>query len=141
MESRRSPGPAKGRTAALAKRAALHKQRRGDDLPLADGFVDIDSLVAQDETDARKRKTLESARQKLADKLGDLSIVTFLRLKRGWSQKQLASELGTSQPHVARIEAGTEDLRLSTIIKLSSVLGVQPHEIVQGLTSKRARGA
>jgi transcriptional regulator with XRE-family HTH domain len=70
-----------------------------------------------------------------------VNIVTALRLKRGWSQKQLAGELGTSQPHVARIEAGTEDLRLSTIVKLAGVLGVQPYEIVQGLTSRRAREA
>lgn len=45
------------------------------------------------------------------------------REKKGWSQKTLASKIGTSQQQIARFEAGTE-VRASTLVSLSKALGV-----------------
>ena len=45
------------------------------------------------------------------------------REKKGWSQKTLASKIGTSQQQIARFEAGTE-VRASTLVNLSKALGV-----------------
>ncbi|MGH7621119.1 MAG: helix-turn-helix domain-containing protein [Gemmatimonadaceae bacterium] len=46
-----------------------------------------------------------------------------LRRLRGMSQQQLARKLGTKQPAVARLESGTANPRLSTIVELAEALG------------------
>lgn len=46
------------------------------------------------------------------------------RIAKGWSQQQLADAVGTSQQTIQRYEKGARDIKASTILKLSSVLGV-----------------
>lgn len=52
-----------------------------------------------------------------------------LRMRRGWSQKQLAEAIGTSQPHIARIENGRDNVLLATANQLAKALGVTLDEI------------
>lgn len=50
--------------------------------------------------------------------------VAKLRLANGMSQTQLASAMGTSQSHIAKIEAGQVRLYLDTAERLARTLGV-----------------
>jgi len=86
----------------------------------------VGDLVNKWSKDDKRRAALEQARVWFADSFhGEESItVRALRLRKGWSQSQLADELGTSQPHVARIERGTENVTIDTCRRLSKALGV-----------------
>lgn len=109
-------------------------QLPGDDLPLPNGFRRLDDIVSGHEKDMNKRRGLAEARKRLASRYpGKLSRFTDLRLKQGLSQRELADLVGTSQSHVARIEAGSEDIRLSTLRKLAKVLNTSVGEIAETL--------
>jgi transcriptional regulator with XRE-family HTH domain len=56
-----------------------------------------------------------------------------LRLRKGWSQARLAAEIGTSQPHVARIERGTENLAIGTCRKLCAALDIDLNTLDRAL--------
>ena len=58
---------------------------------------------------------------RLAFELGEQ--VRKLREERGLSQQELARLVGTSQPAIARLEAGGVDPRLETLRRLSDTLG------------------
>lgn len=45
------------------------------------------------------------------------------RLELGLSQTEVAARMGTSQSAVARFEAGTADLRLSTLERYAAAIG------------------
>lgn len=45
-----------------------------------------------------------------------------LRRLRGWSQEELALKLSTKQPAVARLESGSANPRLSTLVALGEAL-------------------
>lgn len=60
-----------------------------------------------------------------------------LRLERGLSQAQLADLMGTSQPHIARIENGTAQIMFDTAAKLASALGVSLDELSELLRPPR----
>ena len=51
-------------------------------------------------------------------------VVIIGRAARGWTQKQLADELGTTNTAVSRIESGRHAVSLDTLQKLAHVLGV-----------------
>jgi transcriptional regulator with XRE-family HTH domain len=64
-----------------------------------------------------------------------------LRLSLGYSQQQLAAAIGTSQPHIARIESGRgSNLMLDTAARLASALGVSIDEIWSLMERARAMG-
>lgn len=46
------------------------------------------------------------------------------RNAKGWSQADLAKQIGTSQQQIARYESGENDVKSSVLVKLSSALGV-----------------
>lgn len=102
---------------------------RPQDIPIPEGFEEIDSYVTRREGDAAKAEALKSARQRLANKLAQKPTLARLRLSRGWSQKQLAAAIGTSQPHIARIENGRDNVLLATANQLAKALGVSLEEI------------
>lgn len=54
-------------------------------------------------------------------------ILRDARLDRGWTQGQLAAELGTSQSAVARMEQGKQNLSLKMIQRMEAIFG---HSIV-----------
>lgn len=52
-------------------------------------------------------------------------VITKLRLDRGWTQADLARQIGTSQSAVHRMEKGRQNISLDMVKKLSCVLGGQ----------------
>jgi len=50
--------------------------------------------------------------------------IAAARLRKGLSQMKLAELLGTSQPHVAKIEAGKVRIQFSTAVQLADALGI-----------------
>lgn len=52
-------------------------------------------------------------------------VIRRLRRDRGWTQKKLAEEVGTSQSAIHRIENGGQNISLGLIQKFSAVLGGQ----------------
>jgi ribosome-binding protein aMBF1 (putative translation factor) len=93
--------------------------------PTAD-YTPINDLVTRWSKDEQRRAALESARQWTAETTrGDRGdTVRTFRLRKGWSQAQLAAQIQTSQPHVARIERGTENLALLTCRRLCAALSI-----------------
>jgi transcriptional regulator with XRE-family HTH domain len=51
-------------------------------------------------------------------------MVRELRLKKKWSQEDLAHESGLARSFTGAIERGEKDLRLTTLVKLSNTFGV-----------------
>jgi transcriptional regulator with XRE-family HTH domain len=74
-----------------------------DDLPLLPGF--------------REMAVTERRRQAL------LAELVAQRRAAGLSQAEVADRMGTSQPAVARVEAGTGDVRLSTLERYAAAVG------------------
>ena len=100
----------------------------------------IRQLVDEWQQDDSRRTAMEGARRWVAEEFRDedSNTVRTLRLGKGWSQTRLAEELGTSQPHVARIERGTENLALETCRKLSWALGIDMNTLDQALRRQEA---
>lgn len=71
-------------------------------------------------------KGLAESRASIAEALYPDDGITLkaLRLKAGLTQTQLAAALETSQPHIARMEAGRQEPVMSTCRKLGAVFGV-----------------
>jgi putative transcriptional regulator len=62
-----------------------------------------------------------------------------LREARGWSQHDLATAAGTSQQQVARIEAGTQSVRLELALALAAALEAELAEVVPDARRPLAR--
>lgn len=93
--------------------------------------LSIDDFVSQWDLDPERRAALSAARGRLARKIApedDMSIKA-LRLRSGLSQASLAKAVGTSQPHIARLEGGMAEPTLETCRKLSRVLQVDLNTI------------
>jgi ribosome-binding protein aMBF1 (putative translation factor) len=68
-------------------------------------------------------------------------LVASLAAKReelGLSQELVATRMGTSQPAIARLEAGEVDAKLSTLERFATALGVRIH---WDLVGENGRGA
>ena len=46
------------------------------------------------------------------------------RVAKGWTQSDLAKQIGTSQQQIARYESGSNDVKSSVLIKMSEAMGV-----------------
>lgn len=103
--------------------------------PIPPGYKSIDEIVAKFERDPTLRQELLDARRWVADTVlaGKPVTLRTLRLRKGLSQAQLASAIGTQQPHVARIERGQADVRLETCRRIAQVLGVDLNTLDQAL--------
>jgi len=55
--------------------------------------------------------------------------VRELRLKKKWSQEDLAHEGGLARSFAGAIERGEKDLRLTTLVKLANTLQVPIHQL------------
>ena len=69
---------------------------------------------------------MSNARQYLAQTFlpGNPASLAKLRLQRGLSQAELARIIQSSQPHIAKIEAGSIKIYWDTAIKLADALNV-----------------
>jgi ribosome-binding protein aMBF1 (putative translation factor) len=113
----------------------------GPHIPTPPRYADIADVVARTEKSPRRKAALVRARIKLAGtayKATDQSIAS-IRLKKGWSQHDLSVAMGTSQPHIARIEAG-DDVRISTVLNLAAALKIAPLGAFAAITNKMRRG-
>lgn len=57
------------------------------------------------------------------------NMVKDQRIKRGWTQKQLARVMGSSQSRIAKLEAGDSGTSLDLMIKALLRLGISKEEI------------
>lgn len=57
--------------------------------------------------------------------------VMRLRIQRGWTQQQLAQELGVTQPRIAQIESAGTNVQVDTLDRLAAVFGVEPASLLQ----------
>lgn len=77
---------------------------------------------------------LVSARQWVADALyPNTQTLRTLRLARGLTQTMLARMIGTSQPHLARMENGQGDIMRETMRRLCDALQVDMNTLDQAL--------
>jgi ribosome-binding protein aMBF1 (putative translation factor) len=108
------------------------------DVPLPDGFVDIDALVEEEEKDSASREAIAAGRHAVADNYyaDGPKRLSWYRLTRGWSQKELARRLGSSQSYVARLEAGDIDPQVSTLQRLAAVFEVPAAALLEAVTTE-----
>jgi ribosome-binding protein aMBF1 (putative translation factor) len=111
------------------------------DAPLPAGFVDIDALVEQEEKDAVAKQSIAAGRQAVAENhyATQPRPLSYYRLRNGWSQKELAGRMGTSQSYIARLEAGDIDPQVSTLKRLAAVFDVQPAVLLDAMTAGATR--
>jgi len=78
-------------------------------------------FIQEIEKDSEYNEARESLKPHFA--LGDA--VLRARMKRGWSQTELAEQVGTRQANISRIEAGLGNPTLNLIQKLIQVLELE----------------
>lgn len=80
----------------------------------------------------RRKAAMDRAAAKIADKItrkaGGETFVS-LRMKKGFTQSELAAAAGLRQPYLSRIENSKQSLRNETVQKLANALGVSPLEV------------
>lgn len=88
--------------------------------------VGIGELIARWEGAPDRRAAIARARGWVADTFHaeDGITVRTLRMRKGLSQQQLATLVSTSQPHIARIEGGVDNLNIDTCRRLARALDV-----------------
>jgi ribosome-binding protein aMBF1 (putative translation factor) len=98
----------------------------------------ISSLIDEFSSKENGNAHIQNGRRWVAETFygDDVETIRTLRLRKGWSQSQLAAQLNTSQSHVARIERGTENVTIDTCRRLSSVLGVDLNQLNQALMAQ-----
>lgn len=109
-------------------------------VPTPEKHTSIGDLVTKWDKDEKRRAAMEEARRWAADTLHgeDGDTLRTLRLRKGWSQVQLAERLSTSQSHVARMERGTENLAISTCRRLCEVFGIDMNTLDRVLVRQEA---
>lgn len=122
-----TPSPATRTVAKVCKMPAPAQ------VPVPKDYLSADDLVREFAVDDDSRAALERGRRWVADAFfaDDGDTVRTLRLRKGWSQSQLAKALGTSQSHVARIERGSENLYIGTCRKICSALAIDMNTLDQ----------
>jgi ribosome-binding protein aMBF1 (putative translation factor) len=103
--------------------------------PVKPVAVDIDDLVAefQSKSDANAR-VMSKGRQWVAETFyKDRPNLAQLRLKKGWSQLELAQKASTSQSYVARLEQGKVDPQISTVRRIAEALEVSIEVFAEAL--------
>ncbi|MBI4696154.1 MAG: helix-turn-helix domain-containing protein [Gammaproteobacteria bacterium] len=80
------------------------------------------------------------ARRKLSRELDSIEpeSLASLRLAAGLSQAQLAARVGTSQPHIARIEMGKTDPGTDLIARIAEALEQNASRIFAAVRTQRA---
>jgi len=106
---------------------------------LASKHTDFDDFMAELEADPANAQGLAEAGSWVADQFyaDDGITLRTARLRKGFSQKQLAEILGTSQPHVATIEKAGGDFMFATAAKLCEALGITLNDLPAILQRQR----
>ncbi|MET4160497.1 DNA-binding XRE family transcriptional regulator [Marinobacterium sp. MBR-111] len=108
-------------------------------LPARENISSIDSFISDLlAEDPSLHAEMQEARSWVGEQyFGDKQSLKALRLKAGLSQIELAKKLETSQPQVAKLEKGEVDPRLSTVQRLSAVLGVSIGEVAAAMDGSK----
>jgi ribosome-binding protein aMBF1 (putative translation factor) len=103
-------------------------------------YLSTENLVKNWERNDKRRAALKDARSWIADTFhaDDGATVRTLRLRKGWSQMQLAQKLKTSQSHIARIERGTENIAIDTCRRLCRALNVDLNTLDEALQKQES---
>ncbi|MGQ7957654.1 helix-turn-helix domain-containing protein [Pseudomonas sp. SP16.1] len=106
-------------------------------------FSSISAFILDIEKEKEHKDGIAKARKWVAETqyAGSKKTLKLIRMSKGLSQKALGDLTGTSQSHIARIEAGREDVRLSTLKKLSQALGLTLDELSQLIENKELMNA
>lgn len=109
--------------------------------PLPEGFVDIDTLVEEQELEPAARQAIAAGRKAVAENYhaGSPKALAHYRLSNGWSQKGLARRMQTSQSYIARLEAGDIDPQVSTVKRLAAVFDVPAAALLDAITAGAPR--
>lgn len=107
------------------------------------GYTAIDDLVAEASADPARRAALAEARGWLADTFHEEIDQTLraLRLRKGWSQADLARQIGTSQPHIARVELGEGNPTIDTCRRLAAALEIDLNTLDSALRNQQVQNA
>ena len=103
----------------------------------------LSDVMAALEADVSVAKELPSARKVVGESLygAEARTLAAMRLRAGLSQSQLAAKVGTSQPHLARIERGQCDPGTDLIVRLAAALDIDPREVFAGVRAHRSEEA
>ncbi|MGV3679659.1 MAG: helix-turn-helix transcriptional regulator [Acidovorax sp.] len=102
-----------------------YKRSKSGKLPRA-----VERAKAEAENTALRSEMQDARNEFVNEFMSDERLsLSKLRLTRGYSQQQLAHLIGTSQPHIANIEAGKIDPQFQTVTRLADALGVTLDEI------------
>ena len=86
----------------------------------------VDGHILHKWDDVRKELNLSEAELLLAQVKLELSELIYdLRKSKKMSQKQLGAAIGVSQPYIAKIEDGEENLTIETIVKILAALNTR----------------
>ena len=129
------PPPAKTKASPGRVHIGFFAPKRSD---LSATNLDFDALALEIEGDTVNQEDLAVAGSWVADQFypGENATVRTARLRKGFSQKQLAALIGTSQPHVANIEKGDAGVMFQTVEKLCAALDITPNDF-QAMVKKQ----
>lgn len=54
-------------------------------------------------------------------------------MARGWTQEELAERSGLTPVQISRVERGTREIRLTTLVRLIAALEAAPERLLEGL--------
>ena len=54
-----------------------------------------------------------------------------LRLKKDWSQEELAFQAGLDRSYISGVECGKRNIAIVNIFRLADVLGVRPEDLIR----------
>lgn len=101
--------------------------------PLRPGWRDVRDRIEEIETDPARRQRLIDARKRMAHVLSVRGSLAYLRLERGLSRRGLAALSAIPEATLSRLEAGTEDPRLSVCCRLAQALDQSLDEIAAAI--------
>lgn len=81
------------------------------------------ALVSNEETGTLKRNRERIKNRAMLRESQQIAIKVLMKLdEQGWSQKDLAREMGVSPQQISKIVSGKENLTIETQIKLQDIL-------------------
>jgi ribosome-binding protein aMBF1 (putative translation factor) len=78
----------------------------------------------QFKTEALKNPVVKAEYDALRPEYEVVKTIIKHRLKRGWSQSELAEAIGSRQPVISRLERGESNPSLQTLSRIAKALGV-----------------
>jgi len=64
--------------------------------------------------------------------LGDIGMkIAEFRVRQGWTQEELAEQVGTPVKYEQAIEAGKTNITIRTLVRFANTLGVSPADLLK----------